>query len=348
MQYYRPGISITRYANDLITWEVANKLNLGVELSLFDELHLLVDYFEELRENILQTRSDIPSTMGLVTIPQANVGVAKGHGVEAELKYQKNFTNDIWIMANTNFTYATSKYRQFEEPNYADTPWKSKIGQKLSQEWGYIAERFFIDDEEANNAPKQFGTYGAGDIKYKDINNDGVINTDDMVPIGFPTVPEIIWGSGVTVGIHNFDFSCFFQGSARSSFFISPSHITPFINNGQRALMQIIADDHWSESNRDLHAFWPRLSASSISNNVQRSTHWLRNGDFVRLKSLEIGYTLPGKLTSKVHLQSMRLYVSGNNLFVWSKFKLWDPEMAGNGLGYPVQRILNLGINVNI
>ncbi|MGI6520498.1 MAG: SusC/RagA family TonB-linked outer membrane protein [Fermentimonas sp.] len=348
MQYYRPGISITRYANDLITWEVANKLNLGIELSLFDELHLLADYFEEVRENILQTRSDIPSTMGLVTIPQANVGVAKGHGVEAELKYQKNFTNDIWIMANTNFTYATSKYRQFEEPNYADTPWKSKIGQKLSQEWGYIAERFFIDDEEANNAPRQFGTYGAGDIKYKDINNDGVINTDDMVPIGFPTVPEIIWGSGVTVGIHNFDFSCFFQGSARSSFFISPSHITPFINNGQRALMQIIADDHWSESNRDLHAFWPRLSASSISNNVQRSTHWLRNGDFVRLKSLEIGYTLPGKLTSKVHLQSMRLYVSGNNLFVWSKFKLWDPEMAGNGLGYPVQRILNLGINVNI
>ena len=112
--------------------------------------------------------------------------------------------------------------------------------------------------------------------------------------------------------------------------------------------MQIIADDHWSESNRDLHAFWPRLSASSISNNVQQSTHWLRNGDFVRLKSLEIGYTLPRKLTSKVHLQSMRLYVSGNNLFVWSKFKLWDPEMAGNGLGYPVQRILNLGINVNI
>ena len=110
------------------------------------------------------------------------------------------------------------------------------LGQKLSQEWGYIAERFFIDDEEANNAPRQFGTYGAGDIKYKDINNDGVINTDDMVPIGFPTVPEIIWGSGVTVGIHNFDFSCFFQGSAPVSYTHLDVYKRQGVNSPRRAI----------------------------------------------------------------------------------------------------------------
>jgi len=345
---YRSGITIDRYANPLITWEIAKKADVGIELGLYHDLTLNVDYFHETRENILQTRTDVPTTMGLRAIPQANLGVAEGKGFEVEMKYQRSFTKDLWLLVNGNFTYASSKYKQYEEPDYSDVPWRSHIGLKINQPIGYIAERLFIDDEEVNNSPvQQFGEYGAGDIKYKDINGDGVINTDDMVPIGFPTVPEIIYGTGFSLGYKDFDFSCFFQGSARSSFFISPDAITPFVNQGQRGLMKYIADDHWSENDRNIYAFWPRLSDHAISNNNQPSTHWLRNGSFVRLKSVEIGYTLPKKLTEKAFINMLRFYVSGTNLFLWSKFKMWDPEMAGNGLGYPVQRVINFGVNLN-
>lgn len=345
---YRSGITIDRYANPLITWEIAKKGNVGFELGLYHDLTLNVDFFHERRENILQTRTDVPTTMGLRSIPQANVGIAEGKGLEVEMKYQKSFTKDLWLLVNGNFTYASSKYKQYEEPDYKDVPWRSIIGTKIRQPFGYIAERFFIDEEEVNNSPEQqFGEYAGGDIKYKDINGDGKINTDDIVPIGFPTVPEIIYGTGFSLGYKGFDFSCFFQGSARSSFFIEPNAITPFVNQGQRGLMKYIADDHWSENDRNINAFWPRLSEYAISNNNQNSTHWLRNGSFVRLKSAEIGYTLPRKLTQKAFINMLRFYVSGTNLFVWSKFKMWDPEMAGNGLGYPVQRVINFGLNLN-
>lgn len=188
----------------------------------------------------------------------------------------------------------------------------------------------------------------AGDIKYKDINGDGLINQDDMVPIGYPTVPEVIYGGGFTVGYKAFDLNVFFQGSARSSFFINPSLITPFVNQGQRGILQYIADDHWSETNRDVYAFWPRLSDYNITNNSQTSTYWIQDGAFLRLKQAELGYTLPKSLTSRFYVNSLRVYASGTNLFHWSKFKMWDPEMAGNGLGYPVQRVFNFGLKVDL
>ena len=346
--YARGGISINRYANDLITWEVAKKFNVGIETTLFKDVEILADYFTERREKILQTRTDIPATMGLVTIPQANVGIAEGNGFELEIKYQKNFTRDIWLVYNGNFTYATAKYVRYEEPDYYDAPWRSVIGKKLSQPYGYIAERLFIDDEEVSHSPDQsFGEFKAGDIKYRDINNDGKIDDTDRVPIGYPITPEIIYGTGFSLGVHGFDLSCFFQGSARSSFFIDPGAITPFVNQGQRGLMKYIADDHWSENDRNLHAFWPRLSEYPILNNNQQSTWWLQNGAFLRLKTAEFGYTIPDRTTKKIGMSMLRVYVSGVNLAVWSKFNMWDPEMAGNGLGYPVQRVYNIGLNIN-
>lgn len=348
--YFRSGIRIDRYANDQITWEIATKSNVGLEIGLFDNrVTLNSDYFWETRENILQTRPDIPTTMGLRTIPQANLGVAEGKGFESELKYDQTFNENFWLLVNGNFTYASAKYTHFEEADYSDVPWRSAIGRKLNQPMGYIAERLFIDEEEVNNSPRQFsGGYMAGDIKYKDINGDGVINQDDMVPIGYPTVPEIIYGGGFTVGYKAFDLNVFFQGSARSSFFINPSDITPFVNQGQRGILQYIADDHWSETNRDIYAFWPRLSDYDITNNSQTSTYWIQNGAFLRLKQAEVGFTVPQSFTNRLHINSLRLYASGTNLLHWSSFKMWDPEMAGNGLKYPLQRVFNFGISVGL
>ena len=352
--YIRSGISISRYSDPYITWEVSRKMNLGFELGLWnDNLDLQFDYFTEYRKNILQTRSDIPTTMGLQASPQANIGEARGHGIDISLDYNKSFTKDFWTVFTGTFTYATSEYEVYEEPDYVDTPWRSHIGNKISQRWGYVAERLFIDDEEVKNSPKQmFGEYGAGDIKYKDINGDMIIDENDQVPIGYPTTPEIIYGFGLTAGYKNFDFSFFFQGSARSSFWIDPVATAPFVSNSsltgnnQRALLQYWADSHWSEDNRNIYALWPRLSASANENNQQVSTWFMRDGSFLRLKSVEFGYSLPQKWIRPMSLSNVRFYLSGTNLLLFSKFKMWDPEMAGNGLSYPLQRVFNFGVSV--
>lgn len=353
--YNRPGISISRYEDPYITWEVSRKSNFGLELNLLNSLEIQVDYFREHRSKILQERADIPTTMGLQATPKANIGEAKGSGIEFSLDYNKSFTKDLWLVARGNFTFASSKYEVYEEPDYSSTPWRSHVGQKISQKWGYIAERLFLDDEEVKNSPTQtFGEYGAGDLKYKDINKDGRIDEKDRVPIGFPTTPEIIYGFGVTFGYKNFDFNCFFQGSARSAFWIQPNEIAPFVAGGSnitsrtnnRALMQSIADSHWSEDNRDVYAFWPRLSASAINNNNQESTWWMRDGSFLRLKTAEVGYTLPERISRSFYANNTRVYISGSNLFQIRTFKLWDPEQAGRAFNYPLQRVFNIGINV--
>lgn len=351
------GISVSRYANELITWEKAQKTNIGLELSLFNKLDIQADLFYEKRNSILMTRSYIPSTMGLTADVRANVGAASGKGIDISADYQHSINKDTWITGRANFTYATSKYERIEEPDYigAGTPWRSQVGQNLSQRWGFIAERLFVDEADIANSPTQnFGNVVmAGDIKYKDIDGDGQITDADMVPIGYPTTPEITYGFGLSAGYKNWDFSVFFQGNARTSFWIDPTSISPFIDTdsesslSQNALLQVIADNHWSEANRNIYAFWPRLSNELNENNTQMSTWWMQDGSFMRLKSLEIGYSLPKSWVTKMRLGSIRLYLSGTNLLTFSKFKLWDPEMGGNGLGYPIQRVYNIGLNVN-
>lgn len=354
---YRPsGISISRYANELITWETSKKLNLGVELGLLKEIEIQVDYFHEKRTNILMDRQSIPSTMGLQAPLRANVGEASSGGFETSLDVNHSFNKDLWITGRANFTYAKSRYDVFEEPDYG-YPWLSWVGLPINQQTGLIAERLFIDEADIANSPTQsFGTVMPGDIKYKDINDDGIINGEDIVPIGYPTSPNIMYGFGASMGYKGFDFSFFFQGSAQSSFFIDLNATSPFIKNNDEmlggkdnnnAMLKVWADDYWSENNRNSYAKWPRLSAERVDNNMQKSSWFLHDGSYIRLKSVELGYTVPATFARKAGLQTFRLYVSGLNLLTFSKFKLWDPEMGGNGLGYPIQRVFNVGLNVN-
>lgn len=354
-QYTQNGISVSRYSNPDITWEVAQKANLGLEFNILNSFEILIDLYKEHRKNIFMTRTATPATMGLQAQPAANIGEASGQGIDLSIDYNKVINKNFWIQGRANFTYATSKYLVYEEPTYDNTPWKSHVGYPISQQWGYIAERLFVDDEEAANSPKQnFGEYGGGDIKYKDINGDGQITTLDQVPIGYPTTPEIVYGFGFSVGYKGVDFSAFFQGLARESFWIDYDATAPFMSytyDGEdeskvyeNALLKAYADDHWSEDNQNLYALWPRLSTTSVGNdnNSQKSTWFMRDGSFLRLKSVEIGYSVPKFIGSK-----LRIYLSGTNLLVFSKFKLWDPEMGGNGLGYPIQRVFNIGLNLS-
>ena len=339
------GITINRYANPFISWEKSYKQNFALELGLFDQLSVIAEYFTEKRDNILMTRSSIPNTMGLTATPRANVGEASGKGVDIMLEYQKSWNKDFWTSARANFTYATSRFDVYEEPEYKE-PWRSRVGLSLNQATGYIAERLFVDDEEAASSPPQYiGTseYGGGDIKYLDVNRDGKVTEADRVPIGYPTVPEIIYGFGVSTGYKGFDLSLFFQGSARQSFWINAAGTAPFINDTQ--VLKAYADSYWSEENQNVYALWPRLSTTWNSNNFASSTWFMRDASFLRLKQMEFGYTIPKRYTEKIKMNNLRFYVSGTNLLLFSKFKMWDVEMAGNGLGYPNQRVINFGLN---
>lgn len=350
------GIYINRFANPDIGWEVSTKNNYAIEMGFFhDKLNIIAEYFTEYRDHILMDRASVPSTMGLpaipgihANIPKANLGAASGRGVDISLEYQQSFNKDFWASARANYTFARSKYEVYEEPAYK-YEWLYRTGRYVNQRYGYIAERLFADDEEVANSPRQeLGNepVRGGDIKYTDINRDGVINGDDIVPFESTSIPEVVYGFGFSLGYKNFDLSAFFQGQTNVAFNIDATNTTPFY--GQTQMLQAYADSHWSEDNQDMYALYPRLSAFAHPNNVVGSTWWERDGTFLRLKTLEFGYTLPEKLglRNKLRIANCRFYVNGMNLLLFSKFKLWDVEMGGSGIGYPLQRVFNIGLNI--
>lgn len=346
--YSLNGVSVARYANQDITWETSTEKNLALEIGVLDQLTITAEFYSQYRDHILMTRV-IPLTMGLSAASRANVGAATGKGTDISLNYSRYFPNGFWLQAMGNFTYATSEYRIYEEPHY-DEPYRYHIGRSLAQTYGYIAERLFVDEKDVENSPLQnFGEYGAGDIKFLDVNRDGEITEADRVPIGNPTTPEIVYGFGFSAGYKDFDISAFFQGLTNESFWINTSSdagsTVPFVNDGQ--VLQAYADSYWSEDHRDINALWPRLSPAGNSNNSVTSTWFMRDGTFLRLKQLEIGYSIPKNIQKKLHTTNLRVYMNGSNLLNFSKFKLWDVEMGGNGLGYPVQRVFNIGVNID-
>jgi len=348
-----PGYTVSRYANPNITWEVSTKYNAGIELSLLknEAIRIQADVFQDYRDKIYMTRDNFPSSAGLEASISGNVGKVESHGIDASIDVEHQFNNDIWLTGRGNFTYATNKYLELDEKNYPDEYLKRK-GHNINQWWGLIAERLFVDQAEIDNSPRQdFGEYMAGDIKYKDVNGDGVVNNNDRVAMGYPTSPEIQYGFGLSGGYKKFDVSFFFQGNGRVSMFINPGSgggsdgtegIAPFVNN--RNALPFIADDYWSETDPDPYSFWPRLSTTTINNNLQQSSWWLRDVSFLRLKTVEFGYNFS---VPSLKLQNCRLYVSGENLLVVSPFKLWDPEMGRKGIGYPPNKRINFGLKLD-
>ncbi len=361
------GVTIRSYANSNITWETSRQTNLAAEITLLKNLNIIAEVYKNHRYDILRKR-DIPATEGFEADVLTNLGVVDSKGLDLSLDYKQNFNSGLWAAVRGNFTYSTNKYTYIEEPNYAE-PWRHFIGQPISRGYGYVAERLFVDDAEVANSPTQHlntaDVYGnkidgatprGGDIKYRDVNGDGKIDNLDQVFLGYPTTPEIVYGFGFSTGFKGFDLSAFFQGQARVSFFIDPTKVSPFLErtvsyvDGRTQVLKEFADNHWSEENQDLYALYPRLGTSSalISNNLQPSTWWLRDASFIRLKSLEIGYTLPARISKSIRLSNCRIYLNGLNLFTWSPFKMWDPELGGNGFSYPIQKVFNVGLNVNL
>jgi len=351
----RAGVLISRYPNPGITWERADKTNIGLDLELWHQLTLTVDAFKEVRSNIFQKRV-IPSTLGIGSaVPFANIEKVENKGIDLALAYSYRMNKDLLITARGTFTYARNKVLVIDEPKYA-YPYLSAVGHPLNQLRGLVAEHLFADSAEIAKSPIQYGTVFPGDIKYKDVSSaydkNPLIDDNDKVPMGHPSVPEITYGFGFNIVYKRWDVKTFFQGIANNSFFINGSVGTSFVSTNsitpfgtlQSNLLKAIADDHWSQSNPNPHAFFPRLSDLAGPNDYQGSSWWLRSGAFMRLKSAEIGYS-PNAFT--------RVYLNGFNLLTFSKFKLWDPELSANnfsnnGLDYPPQRVVNIGVQVTL
>ncbi|QBQ40537.1 TonB-dependent receptor [Sphingobacterium psychroaquaticum] len=352
------GVVVNRYANPDIRWEISKQTNLGIDLSLLDgTINFTGDFYQQSRDNIVQTRS-LSSINGLTASVYANVGKYKSRGFDGELVYNKTVNSNLWFQGRGTFTLASGEYEFYEEPFYKNE-YRRRKGTSVNHQFGYIAERLFIDDNEVYNSPAQeFGsTVMGGDIKYLDVNRDGLINDDDRMPIGHPTTPEVNYGFGLSTGYKGLDFSFFFSGVGRTSLFINPTTantptskgIAPFgSETAPNAVFQGWADDYWSEENKNIYAIWPRLSVSPQANNTVQSTYWMRNGSLIRLKQVELGYTINKQFSQRYKIKNLRVYASANNLLRFSSFKLWDPEMGGNALNYPLQRVFNIGINANL
>ena len=333
------GPGFNTFAVEDASWERVNKLDIGVDLELFNQLNITFDYFYDHRHRILMSRGSWPNMLGYWgTRPWSNIGKVDNRGVEFSINWHKEIIKDLVMELRGNFTYNKNEYVYYDEPNY-EAVWKRKIGQPLSNSWGYVAEGYFKDQADIDNHADQTGLGSQvrpGDIKYRDINGDGTINSDDQVMLSpFGSTPRIQYGAGLNLVYKKLDFGIFFNGSAQRKIMINNT-ITAFGTRNNN-VMKWIADDHWSEDNPNPNAAHPRLGliASDISNNTQASSHWLRNGNFIRLKTLEVGYSFP----------YCRVYLSGDNLAVWSPFKLWDPELNWNT--YPLQRTFNIGVQLN-
>ena len=362
------GYETVNMAVDLI-WEESRKQDLGIDLKLFnDDLSIVFDLFKERRENILLKREhSIPSFLGYNTsAPYGNIGIIENKGFDGTIEYNKRINKDWVIALRGNVTFNKDKWIQGELPEQK-YEWMNQYGHNINGVKGYVAEGLFtqteIDDmarweslSDANKAitPKpfasQFGTVKVGDIKYKDLNNDGQIDAYDQTYISRGDVPTTVYGFGFTVGWKDLSVGMMFQGVAGAERVLNGSSVNPFNGGGGSGNLYSNIGDRWTEENPDQNAFYPRLSYGSETtsniNNFQKSTWWVRNMNFLRLKTLQISYNLPKPWVNKVHLKNAAVYVMGTNLFTLSRFKLWDPELnTDNGASYPNTTSYSVGIN---
>lgn len=350
-----PGLTYTRVSSNNVTWEIAKKHDLGMDLYLWgDKFGLTVDYFNERRDGIYMNRAYLPDMVGIQgQNPSANVGSVKSEGFDGNFKIDQR-VGEVGLQVRGNFTYSKNEITEADEM-VNRYPYLRNTGFRVDQAKGLVALGLFEDYEDIRNSPRQDFSDARdvmpGDIKYKDINGDAIINNDDIVPIGATTRPNLIYGLGLSATWQGFDFNLHFQGAGKSHFFINEFTVYPFVNGEWGNILEEMANSNrWILGvNEDPNAEYPRLSYGGNSNNYRASTYWLRDGSYLRLKTLEMGYTLPKALSTRLYLGKVRIHVIGQNLLTFSKFKLWDPEMgSSDGMKYPLGKTVTFGVTVNI
>lgn len=351
------GKRYTDLASNYATWEIATKHDLGVDLALFnDKFTATVDYFHEQREGIWMERKYLPSIVGLGSNPRANVGKVLSEGFDGNFAFREKI-NKVDITVRGNITYSQNTILEKDEENNV-YPYQMERDYRVNQAKGLIALGLFKDYDDIRNSPKQeFGTVQPGDIKYKDVNGDGVVNDGDKVAIGATTKPNMIYGFGISASWKGLDINVHFQGAGKTSFFIEGATVHAFSAGEWGNILSDVANSNrWIDheisgtmATENPNASYPRLSYGGNSNNYRQSTFWLRNGSYLRLKTLELGYSIPKPLVNKIRFNNIRLFLRGSNLLTFSSFKLWDPELGSStGTEYPLAKSLTLGLSVNL
>ncbi len=340
------GIALGDWPNKNVGWETSEKLDVGFEAEFFKALKLNVDYFHEYRSGIFLQRQSIPNYVGITTQPYANVGKMRNSGIDASMTYNQQI-GEVNLSALANFTFSRNVVLDKDEPEktYA---YQSAVGQAHYQKFGLVSDGLFQSWEEIETSPDQsfYGDPQPGDIKYKDLNGDGKINDFDTKAIGYTDYPEITYGFGVNAQWKGFDVAVFFQGIDHVSFTMNSTMVRGF-SNYQLQTNNVFADvygNYWTEDNPN--AKYPRLTVGNNTNNSQSSDFWMVDGSYIRLKNVELGYTLPKQLTQKAKINSLRVFVSGTNLLTFSKFKLWDPDLQTGASNYPNNKTFNIGLNL--
>ena len=336
--YTLRGPIVTSYATEDAHWERAKEFDLGADIRLFNEINITFDYFHNKRDRILMKRASFPQILGYASaVPWSNIGKVDSKGIELSVNWTKHVNKDLSFDIRGNYTYNRNKYVYVDEPDYPYV-WQVKTGHPLGMCVGYIAEGLFKDQNDIDTHADQslFGsTVMSGDIKYCDVNGDGKITADDEVMISpYGSTPRIQYGFGASVNYKHLDVSVFFNGSAKRTIMLNGIYPFGANDSNDRNLMKWIADSHWTAGADNTNVVYPRLGVltTQISNNMQPSTWWLRCGNFLRFKTMEVGYTF----------KLCRVYVNGDNIAVWSPFKYWDPELNYNT--YPLSRTFNVGV----
>lgn len=360
------GIIESYFAQPGLIWEKESKFNVGVDLGLFNgKIDLGVDWFQNQRSNILIQRVTIPTSAGFRQNPYENYGKTQNTGFEASLTMQHNF-GDWYFTLRGNLTYAKNKIIEKDEiPQQYD--WLNETGRRMGQPWVYIAEGLYTPDDfditvdptsGAKNyklkagSPERVGMVAPGDIKYKDLNGDGVIDAYDKSRDNglYSSSPELVYGFGLNVSWKGITVGAFFQGVGNSSMNLlnRASNFMPFYNGVDNSSGRTEALDRWTVADPyNQNVLFPRVHATKFQDNLENSTWWYRDASFLRLKNVEISYEFPKALISKAKINNLRVYAEGTNLFVWDKVKYWDPELgsASSGAKYPIPSTYTIGLS---
>jgi TonB-linked SusC/RagA family outer membrane protein len=326
-----------------VTWETVKKLDLGFDATLLKgKINLTFDYFYDKRSDVLGYRNaSVPALLG-IGLPVENIAKVNNHGVELTIGHANTINRSLRYNMSANVTYARNKIIFIDEPATTN-PNLMRTGRPLYTEFGFRALGLFQTQAEVDAAPKQIGKTAPGDIRYEDVNGDGKVDDNDRVPIGRANVPEIIFGYNAKVNYRNFELAFLFQGATNVNQWYRGEAAWPFFV-GAGALKQNL--DRWTPNNPG--ASEPRVLVSPTNmNQYNNSSFWLRDGSYLRLKSVELAYNLPQNFLGLSFIQGLRVYVNANNVVTWTKIKNFDPEnQSDRGWGYPQLRIFNAGFNI--
>jgi TonB-linked SusC/RagA family outer membrane protein len=351
-------------ANPDITWEVSNKLDIGVDLNMWNGLlNLEFDYFEENRSDmLLPPQVTVPVEYGLA-LSQENKGEMNNRGFEISIGTTKKFDNGLNMFINGNFSYAKNEIVQdFQTEAQSLNPNRTTVGKPYLTPFGYKSLGLFSTADDTNNDGvinssdgydvQQFGNLHPGDIRYADLSGpngvpDGVIDVNDETSIGDPTYPAITYGINTALEYKGFDLALFFQGAAMSSIDMQTFLTVPFFNNGSNFSYEYF-DNRWTPNSQN--AKYPRATTAPSSNNSVDSDFWMQDTSYLRLKTLILGYTIPNEIANRLGLDSVRLNMTANNLFTISGLDFVDPELGyyERETAYPVQKTVSFGVNINL